>query len=144
MHRIALCFSALLGCVLMSGCSRLERASADQGKGPPGQPAAAAVVVSQPVIREVTDFEDFPGRTESVAAVEIRARVTGYLEKSHLRNPANREGKEFAEGETLFEIDLLYGERAAARGIAHFARAPPPNARPDFLEALADVALSAP
>ena len=105
MHRIALCCAALLACVMMSGCGRQERASADPAKSPSGQPQASAVVVSRPVVREVTDCDDYPGRTEAVAAVEVRARVTGYLEKSYLRTPGNREGKEFAEGEILFQID---------------------------------------
>src|SRR5207253_81332 len=40
---------------------------------PPGVP------VSQPVRRVVTDYMDFTGRTDAVQAVDIRARVTGYL-----------------------------------------------------------------
>ena len=45
--------------------------------------------------------------------------------------------------ETLFEMDLLYGDLAREHGIEHVARAPSLNDRPDFLEALADVALAA-
>jgi ferrochelatase len=45
--------------------------------------------------------------------------------------------------ETLFEIDVLYGDLAKASGIRRFARAPSLNSRPDFLEALADVATAA-
>jgi RND family efflux transporter MFP subunit len=117
---------------MMSGCGRQERASAGQEKGPSGQPQAAAVVVSRPVVREITDYEDYPGRTEAVKTVEVRARVTGYLEKSFLRDPANRvnrEGKEFAEGEVLFLIDpriydaeLKRAEGTLQQAKAHLAR----------------------
>ena len=45
--------------------------------------------------------------------------------------------------ETLFEIDLLYGELARRCGIERFARAPSLNSRPAFLEALAELAMKA-
>jgi ferrochelatase len=45
--------------------------------------------------------------------------------------------------ETLYEIDLLYGELARSLGIERFARAPSLNARPDFVAALAELALGA-
>ena len=45
--------------------------------------------------------------------------------------------------ETLFEIDILYGELARARGIALVRRAPSLNDREDFLGVLADLVLGA-
>jgi len=49
--------------------------------GPPQLAPAEppAVPVSHPVHRVVTDYVDFTGRTDAVQAVDIRARVTGYL-----------------------------------------------------------------
>ena len=41
--------------------------------------------------------------------------------------------------ETLYEIDLLYRDKAVAAGIGEFRRAPALNSRPDFVEALADL-----
>jgi ferrochelatase len=41
--------------------------------------------------------------------------------------------------ETLSEIDIEYGELAHSLGMHGFKRAPALNARPDFLEALADI-----
>src|SRR5438105_6356936 len=52
------------------------------------------------VTEKVTDYEDSPGRMEAVNAVEVRARVTGYLEKAHFK-----EGADVKEGDVLFEID---------------------------------------
>ncbi len=45
--------------------------------------------------------------------------------------------------ETLYEIDQLFGEEARASGIGQFLRTPGLNARPTFLQALADIARSA-
>jgi RND family efflux transporter MFP subunit len=65
---------------------------------PPAQ--APEVPVARPVTREVTDHEDFTGRTEAVSRVDLRARVTGYLLKSLFQ-----EGADVKQGEVLFEID---------------------------------------
>ena len=56
--------------------------------------------MSLPVTQDVTDYEDFTGRTEAVATIEIRARVTGYLDKVLFK-----EGTEVKQGDPLFEID---------------------------------------
>ncbi|WP_422925894.1 efflux RND transporter periplasmic adaptor subunit [Singulisphaera sp. PoT] len=58
------------------------------------------VLVSTPVTDEITEFEDFTGRTDAVFSVEVRARVTGYLEKVNFKD-----GAEVKEGDLLFEID---------------------------------------
>ena len=66
----------------------------DKASGPP------EVLVSLPVRRQVTDFAFYPGRTEAVVRVELRARVSGYLVKT-----AFKEGAAVKEGDLLFEID---------------------------------------
>ena len=58
------------------------------------------VAVSQPIEREVTDYEDYTGRTDASQTVDVRARVTGYLVKV-----AFRDGAEVKKGDRLFEID---------------------------------------
>lgn len=58
------------------------------------------VVVATPTVQEVTDYEDFTGRTEAFAAVEIRARVTGYLTKIEFKD-----GADIKQGDPLFQID---------------------------------------
>src|SRR5262249_14396048 len=62
--------------------------------------APTPVTVSYPVEREVTDYEDFTGRTASPESVEVRARVWGYLQKVNFK-----EGMEVKKGDVLFEID---------------------------------------
>jgi RND family efflux transporter MFP subunit len=84
----------LLPCPVITGCGRSQ---AQQGPAPPPPPE---VQVSLPETREVTDYEDFPGRMEAVNDVTVRARVTGYLEKVHFT-----EGADVKKGDVLFEID---------------------------------------
>lgn len=45
--------------------------------------------------------------------------------------------------ETLYEVDQLFGDEARRAAIASFRRTPGLNDRPEFLRALADIALSA-
>jgi RND family efflux transporter MFP subunit len=81
-------------CAIAAGCARTQ---AQPALPPPQNPEA---MVSLPIVREVTDYEDFPGRLEAVNSVEIRARVSGYLEKMHFR-----EGAIVKKDDLLFEID---------------------------------------
>jgi RND family efflux transporter MFP subunit len=61
---------------------------------------APKVPVSRPSARQVTDHQDYTGRTEAAAAVDLRARVSGYLVKAPFE-----EGGEVKQGDLLFEID---------------------------------------
>jgi RND family efflux transporter MFP subunit len=61
---------------------------------------AEGVAVSQPLVREVSDYEDFVGQVEAAQTVVIRARVGGILDKAHAQA-----GKVAEKGELLFEID---------------------------------------
>jgi RND family efflux transporter MFP subunit len=58
------------------------------------------VSVTRPVVREVTDHEDFTGRTEASTRVDLRPRVAGYLTATRFK-----EGDLVNKGDILFEID---------------------------------------
>jgi RND family efflux transporter MFP subunit len=58
------------------------------------------VTVSQPVSREVVEWEEYTGRLEAVESVEVRARVNGYLQSIHFKN-----GATVKQGDLLFVID---------------------------------------
>jgi multidrug efflux system membrane fusion protein len=58
------------------------------------------VSVVQPIAREVVEWDEYIGRLESPESVEVRARVSGYLDKVHFK-----EGKEIKKGDLLFTID---------------------------------------
>ncbi len=66
----------------------------------PGFAAPPVVVVSQPVQREVADVAEFTGRLKPSKMIELRARVTGYLDKVNFK-----EGSDVKQGDVLFEID---------------------------------------
>ncbi len=63
-------------------------------------PPPPAVSVVQPVEREVVEWDEYIGRLESPQTVEVRARVSGYLDKVNFK-----EGKEIKKGDLLFTID---------------------------------------
>ena len=102
--------ATVLSCVALVGC---EQAKPPQ---PPAKPPE--VLASQPVRREVVDYEDFSGQTAPVKNIEIRARVTGYLDKVYFK-----EGSEVEEGAMLFEIDPRPYEAELARSEARLAQA---------------------
>ncbi len=52
------------------------------------------------VTREITDYETFTGRTEAAMKVDVRARVSGYLDKVNFKD-----GTDVKKGDVLFEID---------------------------------------
>jgi RND family efflux transporter MFP subunit len=63
-------------------------------------PVSIEVVVSPPIERAVIDYLDFTGRTQARDAVQMRARIGGYLQKIDFTD-----GDDVKEGQVLFEID---------------------------------------
>ena len=49
------------------------------------EPPPPKVTVAHPVERELTDWDEYTARLEAVNSVEVRARVSGYLESVHFR-----------------------------------------------------------
>jgi membrane fusion protein (multidrug efflux system) len=64
------------------------------------EPPPPEVTVVRPVVRDVTDYIEATGTTESVLSVEIRARVRGFLKECLVK-----EGARVKEGELLLVID---------------------------------------
>jgi RND family efflux transporter MFP subunit len=80
-------------------------------------PPPPEVTVGKPVVREVTDYFEFPGQTEAVGEVEIRARVTGYLIKVNFVD-----GQNVKKGDLLYEIDPRPYEAVLDRAKGDLAR----------------------
>jgi multidrug efflux system membrane fusion protein len=72
----------------------------DAGKPPVVESPPPAVTVSQPVARDVTDYDDYEGRIAAKPTVDVRARVRGHLNKINFED-----GEIVEEGKLLFEID---------------------------------------
>lgn len=81
-------------------------------------PTAPEVSVAEVLEREITDFQEFTGRIEAVERVELRPRVSGYVE-----SVAFREGAEVRKGDVLFVIDPRPYDAALKRARAEVARA---------------------
>jgi membrane fusion protein, multidrug efflux system len=61
---------------------------------------APKVTVKQPVLATVTNWDEYPGHLEAVEMVEIRPRVSGYIDSIHFQD-----GAEVKAGDLLFVID---------------------------------------
>jgi RND family efflux transporter MFP subunit len=75
-------------------------ASCGDGQKQAGGPPPPAVTVAKPVKRTVTDFDEYVGRFAAVNSVEVRARVSGYLEGVPFKD-----GQIVKQGDLLFSID---------------------------------------
>ena len=92
--------------------------------GPVGAPAAGAappppgVTISLPLQRKITEWDEYTGRFDAVAAVDIRARVSGYLNEVHFQD-----GQIVKKGDVLYSIDPRPFERALDQAKAELAQA---------------------
>jgi multidrug efflux system membrane fusion protein len=66
---------------------------------PPAQPPPQ-VTVSHPLAKEIVDYDEFTARLGAVNSVDVRARVSGYLQKVNFKD-----GAEVKKGDLLFVID---------------------------------------
>ncbi len=78
---------------LVASCSERQQ----QGGAPPPPPA---VTVAKPVKRTVVEYDEYVGRFTAINAVEVRARVSGYLDKVHFKD-----GQIVKQGDLLFTVD---------------------------------------
>jgi len=80
-------------------CASLAATGCQQAKsGPP--PSIPVAAYELPVTRTVTDYEEFPGQTDAIISVQVRARVSGYMTKVYFND-----GDLVEEGNLLFQID---------------------------------------
>ncbi|MEM7775586.1 MAG: efflux RND transporter periplasmic adaptor subunit [Pseudomonadota bacterium] len=81
--------------------SQAHAAMSAEGPAPArSQAAAPSVAVLTVSTNEVTQWEEFTGRFEAVDHVDVRARVSGYLEAVHFKA-----GQMVNAGDLLFTID---------------------------------------
>ncbi|MEJ2515855.1 MAG: efflux RND transporter periplasmic adaptor subunit [Gammaproteobacteria bacterium] len=78
----------------------LALAACGQAPGPQGPQGPPEVTVARPLVMQVMDWDEYTGRLEAVGSVEVRARVSGYLESVHFD-----EGTVVEQGDLLFVID---------------------------------------
>jgi multidrug efflux system membrane fusion protein len=81
-------------------------------------PPPPAVTVAVPVQRSVIDQDEYVGRFVAVDTVEVRARVSGYLEKVQFQD-----GQMVKQGDLLFSIDKRPFQNTADQARANLAQA---------------------
>jgi multidrug efflux system membrane fusion protein len=120
---VAIGLATLAG--LNAGCS-----SSAQPKAP--APALVEVSVAEVVCKQISDSDEFTGRLEAVDAVEVRPRVSGYLQSVHFK-----EGAIVRQGDLLFQIDPrpFQAEVDRLKGDLAQARAQLSRAQSDFQRA---------
>ena len=82
-----------------------------------GGPPAMPVGVSEPLAQRIIQWDEYSGRFEALATVEVRARVSGFVDKLHFRD-----GQNVKAGDPLFTIDKRPYEIAVESAQADLAR----------------------
>src|SRR5579885_966236 len=93
-------------------------AACGQGQQQAGAPPPPAVTVATPTKRTVFDFDEYVGRFAAVDSVEVRARVSGYLDRV-----AFKDGQMVKQGDLLFTIDKRPFQYALDQARANLAQA---------------------
>ncbi|CAE6933526.1 MULTISPECIES: multidrug efflux RND transporter periplasmic adaptor subunit MexE [Pseudomonas] len=83
---------AVLAAVVLSACGKTEQTSQQQH--------AAKVSVAEVIEQPINEWDEFTGRLEAPESVEIRPRVSGFIDKV-----AFAEGSLVKKGDLLFQID---------------------------------------
>jgi len=82
---------AVAVCALSTGCKQSTQAPA-----PPPPP----VTVATPIRKEIVEWDEYTGRTEAVESVDVRPRVSGYIDQISFKD-----GQLVKPGDVLFVID---------------------------------------
>src|SRR5260221_7219691 len=106
----ALATVVVLAAFASAACSRSEAQTAP--------PPPAEVDAAQVVSRAARQWDEFTGRIAAPDAVDVRARVSGYIERI-----AFKEGEEVEAGALLFVIDPRPYRAAFDGAVAQFERA---------------------
>ncbi|WP_439533195.1 efflux RND transporter periplasmic adaptor subunit [Polymorphobacter sp.] len=99
---------ALAGLSLLAGC----------GATPEAAPPPTTVTVGKPLVKPIVDWDDYVGRFEARQQVEVRPRVSGYVQRI-----AFRDGDFVKAGQLLYVIDPRPFEASLAQARASLAKA---------------------
>jgi multidrug efflux system membrane fusion protein len=93
MRTIPLFATAMALTAILAACD-------NKSVGGNASPTLPPVTVSQPLEKMITEWDEYTGRFTAVETVEIRARVSGFIESVHFK-----EGQIVKKGDLLFIID---------------------------------------
>ena len=97
--------------ILVASCGERQQKKASA-------PPPPKVTVATPVKRMLTDFDEYVGRFAAVDSVEVRARVSGYLDSVDFKD-----GQMVKTGDLLFTIDKRSFQNAVDQARAALATA---------------------
>lgn len=103
------------GCGLLATAVWAAWAVPASAQAPGGAPP---VTTANPLVKELVEYDEFTGQFSAVDTVEIRARVSGYLETVNFRD-----GQKVAKGDLLFTIDPRPFEATLASAQAEMSQA---------------------
>lgn len=101
----------------------------------PPPPAAVKVTVAKPLVMPIVEWDQYTGRLDAIDSVEVRARVSGYLESTHFN-----EGQMVQSGDLLAIIDQrpFKAEHNAAKARLEEASAKLAEANSLYKQAIAE------
>jgi membrane fusion protein, multidrug efflux system len=82
-----------------------------------GPPQKIPVTVATPLEKRITQWDEYSGRFEAVASVEVKARVSGFVDQVHFKD-----GQIVAPGDLLFTLDKRSFEIAVESAKADVAK----------------------
>lgn len=88
------------------------------GKATPPASSPPEVAVAHPLVQTVVEWDEYTARLAAVSSVEVRARVSGYLQSIHFAD-----GAIVAAGDLLFVIDPRPYEAVLSRARAELTLA---------------------
>jgi multidrug efflux system membrane fusion protein len=103
--------AAILIALAISGCNSNAAPNA-------AMPPAPSVSVATVLSKDVRQWDEFTGRISAVETVELRPRVTGYVQRI-----AYHEGQDVRKGDLLFVIDARRYQADLNRTLADLERA---------------------
>ncbi|MCK5747276.1 MAG: efflux RND transporter periplasmic adaptor subunit, partial [Oricola sp.] len=112
-----LVFAAVSAAAIAAGVGNFSGLSAQENEPAEAAPAPS-VTVATPDAEKIVEWDEFTGRFEAIDSVEIRARVSGYLEAV-----AFEDGAIIQKGDLLFKIDPRPFEAELAGAKADLASA---------------------
>lgn len=89
-------FGTLTALGMMAFLAACNESGSQAQSAPPPPP----VTVASPLVKKITEWDEFTGRYEATARVEVRARVSGYLQSINFAD-----GATVKQGDVLFVID---------------------------------------
>ncbi len=101
-----------------SGATGGEAAKQGQPPEGAGAPPAPPVTVANPVYKKIVEWDEYPGQFRAIDSIDVRARVSGYLESIHFTD-----GQVVQQGDLLFTIEKRPFEIALNSARAQLAEA---------------------